>query len=615
MEPQAPQSPVAPPDLAERVTRLEAQVAWLLQRPQASTPPAPAQAPAQSQAPAPPLPRPVPRPATPRKEISPVVWIAGIGASIFLFGAIFFFRWAIQQGWVGAELRFVLGLLVGGAIAAFAGKLILGHSRALGVALLLAGLGTLQFTFRAGAMEYHFYAAPLGLAATALFTLLAGGLAARAGSGGALTVSLVSGLAAPLVFSQGGHHEVALAIYLAVLMAGTLAVPYLARTGGAWHGARWTALVGVWLLLMPACAGVLKGDAALLGMLLVLHLVLAGLWAWLPGTEEIPATPTVLWLVASILATTYGWLLWKRLDLTPETFALPVILVAALNLALVQPLRHRMENRRADWGLLALAAGHLALAVPVALAWRWVGPLWGAFALALAWASLKAEDSDFAQEATALRWLAAALALLTTLRWAFHGLDGLFWRSATLTPFLNAAFAEGALASAAWFLLTKAVRGDRPADASASPLAPADGSGQARPVRRRGDPLGVIAFLALQVTANVTLAFEAARLVQWFQAPGPYGYGPSRAASIAMTLVWALSGAWQWMLGLGKREEGRRALMIAGYVWMGLASFKLIVSDLDRADTPLRALAFLGVGGIGMAAAILANRKRSGEPS
>jgi hypothetical protein len=55
--------------------------------------------------------------------------------------------------------------------------------------------------------------------------------------------------------------------------------------------------------------------------------------------------------------------------------------------------------------------------------------------------------------------------------------------------------------------------------------------------------------------------------------------------------------------------------MAAGYAWMGVASFKLIASDLDRADTPLRALAFLGVGGIGMAAAILANRKRSGQSS
>lgn len=576
MEPQAPQDPMGPQDLADRLARLEAQVAWLLQRQQAPAPQTPAEAPGH------PLPRPAVRPSAPRKEISPVVWIAGIGASIFLFGAIFFFRWAIQQGWVGAELRFVLGLLVGGAISAFASKLILGEGRRLGVALLLAGLGTLQFTFRAGAMEYHFYAAPIGLAAAALVTLLAGALAARGRSGGALTVSLVSGLAAPLVFSQGGHHEVALAVYLAVLMAAALAVPYLARTGNAWHGARWTALLGVWLLLLPACAEVMKADATTLGLLLILHLLLAGLWAWLPRTEEVPGTPTVLWLVASILATTYGWLLWKRLGLAPETFALPVLAVAALNLALVRPLRQRLGNRRADWGLLALAAGHLALAVPVALAWRWVGPLWGAFALGLAWTSLKAEDSDFAEEATALRWLAAAMALLTTLRWAFHGLDGLFFRSYAMTPFLNSAFAEGALASAAWFLLA-----------------------------RRGGPLGVLSFLALEVTANVTLAFEAARVVRWFQGPAVF----SRAGSIAMTLVWALSGAWQWMRGLGQRDGARRALMIAGYAWMGLASLKLIVSDLDRADTPLRALAFLGVGGIGMAAAILANRQRSGEPS
>ncbi len=582
-----PQEPTGPRDLAERVATLEAQVAWLLQRQQAPAPQAQGQPHAQSQSlPAPTRPRPVIRPAAPHKEISPVVWIAGIAASIFLFGALFFFRWAIQQGWVGAELRFVLGLLVGGAIAAFAGRLIMGDSRRLGVALLLAGLGTLQFTFRAGAMEYHFYAAPLGLAATALVTLLAGALAARGRSGGALTVSLISGLVAPLVFSQGGHHEVALAIYLAVLVAATLAVPYLARTGGNWHGARWTALIGTWLLLLPACLEVGKADAAVLGPLLLLHLLLAGLWAWLPRTEEVPGTPTALWLVASILATTYGWLLWKHLGLAVETFALPVIAIATLNLLLVQPLRQRMEGRRADWGLLALAAGHLALAVPVALAWAWVGPLWGAFALGLAWASLKAEDSDFAQEATALRWLAAALALLTTLRWAFHGLDGFLFRGGGLTPFLNSAFAEGALASAAWWMLT-----------------------------RRGGPLGVLSFLALEVTANVTLAFEAARAVQWFQSPAHRGYGLSRAASIAMTLVWALSGAWQWMRGLGQRDEARRAFMFAGYGWMGLASLKLIASDLDRADTPLRALAFLGVGAIGMAAAILANRKRSGEPS
>jgi Predicted membrane protein (DUF2339) len=572
-----------PEDLGERVARLEAQVAWLLQRQQPPGPKPQAQNPVPRPGPA--RPRPAGPPAARRKEASPVAWIAGIAAAIFLLGAIFFFRWAIEQGWVGAGLRFLLGLLVGGAITAFAARLTLGGSRRLGVSLLLAGLGTLQFTFRAGAVEYHLYGAPLGLAATALVTLLAGAMAARGRSSGALNGALVSGLVAPLVFSRGGHHEVALAVYLAVLLAAALAVPYLARVGGTWHGARWTALLGIWLLLGPSCATVPKADAALLGALLAFHLLLAGLWTWLPGAGELPGTATGLWLAASILATPSGWLIWQRLGWAPEAFVLPVVAVAVLNLALVPLLRKRLDDRRADGGLFVLATGHLALAVPVALAWRWVGPLWGLFALGLAWASLRMESRPFPEEARALRWLGAALALLTTLRWAFHGLDELFLQRSLATPLLHSAFAEGALASAAWFLLS-----------------------------RRGGPLGWIAFLGLQLTANLTLAFEAARTVLWFQRPLRPGWGLSRAASVAMTLVWALSGAWQWMRGLGRQGEARRALMVAGYGWMGLAGFKLLASDLDRADAPLRALAFLGVGAIGMGAAVLANRRR-GVPS
>jgi uncharacterized membrane protein len=570
MEPQPPKEPADTPGLPERVARLEAQVAWLLQR--------------QGVVQAPPLPhpRPIVRQAKPAREVSPVAWIAGIAAAIFLIGTIFFLRWAIQQGWVGAELRFALGLLVGGGISSFAAKRLLGDSRRLGVALLLAGLGTLQFTFRAGTTEYHFYAISLGLVATVFITLVAGTLAARSRSGGALTVALVSGLAAPLVFSPGGHHEVALATYLAVLLAAALAVPYMVRSGGAWHGLRWTALLGVWLLLSIACQKVGGSDASSLGAILILHLILASLWAWLPGLEEVPGTPTLLWLVASVLATSDGWLLWRRMGLAAEAFALPVIAVAVLNLALVLPLRRRMGSRSADWGLLALAVGHLALAVPVALAWNWVGPIWGTFALCLAWVSMEAEAGDFAQEAGSLRWLAAALALLTTLRWTWHALGDFPFRGEVGTPFCNSGFAEGTLAAAAWWLLA-----------------------------RRGGPLGLLAFLGFEVTANVTLAFEAARLVQNLQTGQHLGWGLSRGASVTMTLVWALSGGWQWMWSLGQRQEVRRALMIAGYVWMGVAGLKLIASDLDRADTPLRALAFLGVGGIGMAAAILANRQRS----
>jgi uncharacterized membrane protein len=53
-----------------------------------------------------------------------------------------------------------------------------------------------------------------------------------------------------------------------------------------------------------------------------------------------------------------------------------------------------------------------------------------------------------------------------------------------------------------------------------------------------------------------------------------------------------------------------RALAWAGYAWLGIASFKLIFGDLATADTLLRALAFLAVGGVFLGAALLANQVR-----
>ncbi len=559
-----PRAPV-PDDLGERVARLEAQVAWLLERQVQGVRPA---APTAARA---------PRPAARPRTISPVVWIAGAGAVLFLAGAVFFFRWAIQQGWMGPGFRFALGLLAGSALTGLAVRLVLGPSRRLGVALLLAGLGTLQFSFRAGAFAFHLFDPAVGLAAVAAITLAAGALAARARGGGSLTVALMSALVAPLVFSQGGHHEVALAIYLAALMGATLAVPYRAPAGAAWHGARWTVLLGTWFLLTLACARVDPADAPLLGLLLLLHLVLAGALAWLPGAPERPGTPVLLWLTVSILAPLDGWVLWRHLGWTPETYALPVLVAGAWNLALVRPARIRLGGPQADLGLWALAAGSFALAGPIALAWHWAGPFWGVFALTLAWAARRAEVAGTPGEAAGgLRWLALGLALLATLRWAIHGLNGAFDPWGPGAPFIRSLFVEGLLAAGAWALLATL----------------------------RDRRLRLMSFLALQVTANLTLALEAARLVRWLQAPHDWSRGPS----IALTLIWALSGAGQWMQGLRRGGEEGNALRIAGYTWMGLAAAKLLLVDLATADTPLRALAFLGVGAIGMGAALLARR-------
>jgi len=577
------QDPVSP-EILERLAKLEAQVGWLTEQLRGSTPNPDATrrtAPMPTMAP----PRPAPpryQPPPPRKPINPIVWVAGAGSAIFLIGAAFFLHWSIQRGWIGPELRFLLGLLVGGGLSFGAARLMLGESPKLGVALLLAGLGTLTFTFRWGAFEYHFFPPLLGFVATFLCTLVAGALGARAKLGGALAIALITGLITPLVFSQGGHHEVALAIYLAVLMVSALAVPYLAKTGARWGTSRWIAVLGTWILLAIACFEVQSADAGTLFLLLLLHYILAGLWIWLPGQGEAkPGTPTLLWFLVTLGTSSLSWVLWKELAWTVEWFAAPVLLIAALNLAIVKPLRERMGSRQADLGLLVLAAGHLALAVPVALAWRWVGPVWGLFALFLAWAVGEAESRAEwdAEEVQALTWMALGMALAATLRWMVHGVEvwdfGYGYGRPALTPFLNSRFAEGLFTALAWGLMA-----------------------------RREGFTRVLGLLGLELVGVLTLSLELAHLVSWMG-------GSHRSASVVLTLCWALVGALQWLRSLSEDREGlRTALAAAGYTWLGIASLKLISVDLEHADTPMKALAFLGVGTVILAAALVGNRVR-----
>ncbi|HJU82664.1 MAG TPA: DUF2339 domain-containing protein [Holophagaceae bacterium] len=599
MDPQDPSD-----QLQARLEKLEAEVAWLLARERArGAAPADAPTPARPQMPVvatpqglpvqptpPPSPALPPPPAKPRKERNPVVLVAALGAGIFLLGAIFFLMYAIQQGWIGPELRFLLGLLVGGGLTAFAAKLVLGDGRRIGSAILAAGLGTLEFTFYVGAFTYHFFPPALGLAAVAAAALVAGGLAARAESEAPFAVAFLTAFVAPFVFSTGGHHEVALSVYLLALAGAATALPYLARTGARWGLSRWLVAVLVWSALAGVAFAHLREDAATLSFLLIAHYALAFAWVWLPGQSEArPSTPTLLWFALSVAATSLGAAYWRSLGLLAEGFAVPVVLIAGLNLAAVKPMRARLGSRQADLGLLVLAAGHLALAVPIALAWRWVGPLWGAFALGLAWAAGKAEtlpDWD-GEEAAALRKLALGMVLLATLRWLVQGSSGSWERAVSVwygpapvlrPPFFNGLFALGVLASGAWTLLA-----------------------------RRGKAYGVLGFLGLELVGNLTLAFELAHLVRW-------AGGTPHSAGVAFTLVWALSGALQWLKSLSIRDQGlRRGLTAAGYTWLGLASFKLIVVDMADAGVALRALAFLAVGAIFMVAALLGHKLKPTE--
>lgn len=603
-------------DLQSRVAKLEAEVArlggLLGRQASATTGEMPLQAPAPRPLapPLPPRPRPLPKPKRPAKPFNATVLVASVGAGIFLLGFIFLLLLAIQRGWIGPELRVLLGLVIGGGFSAIGAKQLLSEfhgahpvprptgqpvaggpplllqARGLGVSLLLAGLGTLLFTFWAGAKLYHLYPMQLGFIGAAATALLAGGLATRAKSQGTLAVALVCGFLAPPIFSTGGHHEVALTLYLLVLVGATLAVPYLAGMGARWGFTRWLVIAWTWIYLGVCGANHLREDAGILFLLMVAHQALSALWIWLPGQREPrPSSPTLLWFSVSLAAMGLSSAYWHSLAWPITWLALPALGFAALNLAMVKPLRNRLDSRQADLGLLVLAGGFLALAVPIALEWRWVGPLWGAFALGLAWAASRAEDlSDWDQEeATHLMRLAVGMGLLAAGRWFFVSIfqwDHVVYYASYPAgfdhqPFLNGRFALCALSVAAWLLLA-----------------------------RRGGALGTFSFLVAEGVANLGLALEMAFLVRWL------GYG-SRAASIAMTLVWVISGLAQWLTSLKGTPDQQKGLGWMGLALLALASGKLILVDMSRADLILRTLAFLVVGALLMGAALLSQKARA----
>lgn len=537
--------------------------------------PAPPRPPVRPTAPLRPLPdRPAaaPRPSRPPLQASTLLAIAG--AALFLLGVIFFLWLSIQRGWINPAARVLLGLGTSAALLFLAARFLPSERRAVAVALLAAGLGTLDFSAFAGFSLYHLYPAGLGFGLAVAGALVAGGLGTRFQSQASLAVGLVAALLAPPVFSTGGHHEVALALYLAGLMGALLAVPYRAGTGARWGFVRWLAGVGVWGLLATSLDA-LPADAPALLALLTLHLGLALAWVWLPGpVAEPPASPLTLWALTLMAFSTLAWGQWKHGHWPEEAFAGPVVLLGALNLGLVKPMRTRLGSTKADFGLLAFGAAFLTLALPIALDWAWVGPLWGIFALALAYASqaVEAREDWMAEEAAHLRRLALGLTGVATLRWLV-GVDHLFSREAL--PFLNGAFALAATATAAWLLLA-----------------------------RRGGALGVVGFLFAQALGHLALASEVNALAL------SLGAGP-RAASVAITVAFAASGALHWLGGLRTETPTlRRGLTAAGYLWLATASVKLILVDLAQADLAARALAFLAVGGIFLATALIGARAR-----
>jgi len=565
-------------ELRRRVERLEGEVAALRG---SQNPPVSAGASVTS-LPVPPLLPPVIEPLAaitkPRTlservgNVPSTVWVAGAGAVIFLIGAIYGLTVSIQRGWISPPMRVGAGLLTGVAAGLAAVRLLWRERRELGVTLLAVAAGTWTFSLYFGAKSAHMFPLGLGFGGAAVATLLAGAIAARVRSDGAMAVALAVGLVAPLAFSDGTGTLPGLLAYLGGLLAAQLVAHYATGSGADWTLSRLLGSAGIWSVTLVGATEARLADTPLSFGAVVLLLGLGLVLAWLPRHRSPPLKPVAISVLVLAVAALALWQVWRRAHLEREFFSVVLVGLAALCLALVVAWR-RSGRTLNEMPLVLLASTFGLVAVPMAVDWRWVTLAWSAAALALAWgARLK---SGVARD-DSLSLGAGVVTTAATAVWFARAL----WQRDSDMIFLNPVFAGAVLTTAAWAVLMTV-------------------PGQVR----------LLAFAAMQAVGINAIAWELSRAI-----------GPVTGDEVTLplgallaTLTYAASGAGLWLRGVLYEEVAQRAkaLRIAGYGWLAVAAVKLLGYDLSNRDLLFRAIAALGVGAVFIGAALWADRHRA----
>lgn len=169
-----------------------------------------------------------------------LTWLTRAGATTFLLGALFFFKYASDNAWIGPFGRVAIGAATGAALLAIAEVLHGRAQRRFVHTLIGLGLSVLIASVWASATLYELVPIPAAFAADTVLLLLGAGLALRRRGEAILILSLVAGFLNPVVLSTGQDRPLVLFGYLLLMTSVVHAVA--ARLG--FRVAPWLAIAG-----------------------------------------------------------------------------------------------------------------------------------------------------------------------------------------------------------------------------------------------------------------------------------------------------------------------------------------------------------------------------------
>jgi len=366
--PRAPEEPARPPAP--------------LRAPPPAPPPAPVRAPrpepkvARAPVPSEPAPRRAPAPAESLEETIGLVWFTRIGALVGIVAAGWFFRYTIDNEWIGPWGRVAVGAIAGAALLAWGELLARGKKPTHPVfvqGVLGLGLALLLVTSYASFAFYDLLPLPATFGIVALLCVFGGALAIHHRAESILVLSLVAAFLNPVMLSTGVDRALVLFSYLLVMTGATLAVAVKLR----FRIATWAAVAGTMVLFMgwyerffdaspPPPEGVvdqppeeLQGAYFPLGarfVPLLFSVLFPFLWSLAGvGLRRIGAlrTPLALYLVAAVAA---------HAALAALLFDHPVLLGGALCALGAACAALFVSEGRGEWLGLPMVASFLVLA-------------------------------------------------------------------------------------------------------------------------------------------------------------------------------------------------------------------------------------------------------------
>jgi uncharacterized membrane protein len=346
-------------------------------------------------APIPALPKPVvvrPRTALSLADLERAVsgrGLAWAGGLTLLIGALFFFSLAISRGWIGPEMRVVIGIVAGLVVTGLGDRLMRGGDRVLGPVLVAVGIGVWNLALVAGTRLYDFVPTPAALLGAAAGAVVATSIAIRANAQIIALYGMMTALAAPMLFAVPSA-QVSMA-YLVIILLGSTTVS-IARG--------WTWLPPVAFLLSevqfwgwwrsaeaPQWMTVLA-----IGTLTLLHLGAATGADLRARTRGAQVSAFLLLLVNAVAFATVGFGTLGEEELRLGAFLLGG--AAAHAAAGVTVRQRRGEATAFSYGAFAIAVILFTTAIPVVFDGPPVAVAWAAEAVGLVWLAHRFRSAD-----------------------------------------------------------------------------------------------------------------------------------------------------------------------------------------------------------------------------